>query len=166
MEAADPSARATIVVLQTEDRLFGLVVDDVLDTEEIVVKPLGRQFARIPLYAGATIMGDGRAAAILDVRGLAQASAVVSEEDHAQAAVADESEESAAGERRTVLLVRLGNERAAIPVTSSVRLERFPRQAIEQSGRRPIVQYRGSVLPLRVADPSGAIRRMSLTARS
>jgi two-component system chemotaxis sensor kinase CheA len=152
----DPTADAQgkIVVLQSEDRLFGLVVDDVLDTEEIVVKPLGRQLSRIPVFAGATIMGDGRAALILDVLGLAQTSAVVSGENELEAPAAAEAAAASLGELRTVLLVRVGEDRAAIPVTSAVRLERFPRTDIELSGRRPIVQYRGSVLPLRSADAS------------
>ena len=144
----------TIVVLQAEDRLFGLVVDDVLDSEEIVVKPLGQQLSRISVYAGATIMGDGRAALILDVLGLAQASAVVTEGMEAQAAAADAEGDGDVTERRTVLLVRLGEERAAIPLTDAVRLERFSRDDVEISDRRPIVQYRGSVLPLRAADPA------------
>ena len=61
-----------IVVLQADGRQFGLVVDGINDTEEIVVKPLGKHFKGIPLFAGATIMGDGRVALILDVLGIAQ----------------------------------------------------------------------------------------------
>ena len=68
-----------IVVLQADDRHFGLVVDDINDTEEIVVKPLGKQLKGIPTFAGATIMGDGQVALILDVLGLAQRANVVSE---------------------------------------------------------------------------------------
>ena len=62
-----------IVVLQADDRQFGLVVDEINDTEEIVVKPLGKQLKGITCFAGATIMGDGKVALILDVLGLAQA---------------------------------------------------------------------------------------------
>ena len=62
-----------IVVLQADGRQFGLVVDGINDTEEIVVKPLGKHFKGIPLFAGATIMGDGRVALILDVLGIAHA---------------------------------------------------------------------------------------------
>ena len=68
-----------IVVLQAESRQFGLVVDDILDTEEIVVKPLGKQLKGISAYSGATIMGDGRVALILDVLGLAQRAKVIAE---------------------------------------------------------------------------------------
>ena len=68
-----------IVVLQADDRHFGLVVDEINDTEEIVVKPLGKQLKGISTFAGATIMGDGQVALILDVLGLAQRANVVSE---------------------------------------------------------------------------------------
>ena len=70
---SDPDRRtANIVMLRADDRQFGLVVDGINDTEEIVVKPLGKQLKSIDAYAGATIMGDGRVALILDVLGLAQ----------------------------------------------------------------------------------------------
>ena len=69
---------ANIVVLQADTHRFGLIVDEVNDTEEIVVKPLGKQHQRSSVYAGATIMGDGRVALILDVFGLAQRANLVS----------------------------------------------------------------------------------------
>ncbi|EQD50247.1 chemotaxis sensor histidine kinase, partial [mine drainage metagenome] len=66
----DPRSKpVNIVVLQADDNQFGLIVDEVLDTEEIVVKPMGRQIKNIPAFAGATIMGDGRVALIIDVMG-------------------------------------------------------------------------------------------------
>ena len=68
-----------IVVLQAEDSQFGLIVDEITDTEEIVVKPLGKQLKGIRPYSGATIMGDGRVALILDVPGLTQRAKVVAE---------------------------------------------------------------------------------------
>ena len=70
-----------ILVLKAEGRRFGLVVDRVLNTEEIVVKPLSRQLKGIGTYAGATILGDGRVALILDVRALARRAHVVREGD-------------------------------------------------------------------------------------
>ncbi|MGA2694105.1 MAG: chemotaxis protein CheA, partial [Opitutaceae bacterium] len=71
--------RVNIVVLQADGRKFGLVVDEISDTEEIVVKPLGRHLKQISVYAGATIMGDGKVALIMDVLGLAQSSSIVAE---------------------------------------------------------------------------------------
>ena len=67
-----------IVVLQAEDRRFGLVVDDILDTQEIVVMPLSSQLENVAVYAGTTILGDGSAALILDVLALAQRAHVLS----------------------------------------------------------------------------------------
>jgi two-component system chemotaxis sensor kinase CheA len=66
-----------IVVLQADDNPFGLVVDDTRDTEEIVVKPLQKQLKAVPVFAGATIMGDGRVALILDVPGLSRRAGVM-----------------------------------------------------------------------------------------
>ncbi len=67
-----------IVVVQADDRQFGLVVDGIVDTEEIVVKPLGKELKAINVFAGATIMGDGRVALILDVPRIAQRANVLS----------------------------------------------------------------------------------------
>ncbi len=73
------TAAVNIVVLQADGHPFGLVVDEINDTEEIVVKPLGKQLKGVASFAGATIMGDGRVALILDVLGLAQRANVVTE---------------------------------------------------------------------------------------
>jgi two-component system chemotaxis sensor kinase CheA len=66
-----------IVVLQADERQFGLVVDQINDTEEIVVKPLRKQLKSVKTFAGSSIMGDGKVALILDVLGLAQRAGVV-----------------------------------------------------------------------------------------
>ncbi len=76
-DAADEAVN--IVVLQAGERHFGLVVDGINDTEEIVVKPLGKQLKGVSVFAGATIMGDGQVALILDVLGIAQSAGVISE---------------------------------------------------------------------------------------
>ena len=139
----------TIVVLQADDRTFGLVVDGVNDTEEIVVKPLSKQVKGIAEFAGATIMGDGRVALILDVLGLAQRAQVVSEvRDRAH----QESKSVAAiasPEKQTLLVCSLGaNRRAAIPLSSVSRLEEFVISDVESAGHYDVVQYRGQILPL------------------
>src|SRR5262249_54182776 len=100
--AADHGA-INIVVLQADDRQFGLVVDAIHDTEEIVVKPLQKQLKGISAFAGATIMGDGKVALILDVLGLAQRANVVSGvRERALTEKAAAAEPSA--DRQTVLL--------------------------------------------------------------
>jgi two-component system chemotaxis sensor kinase CheA len=138
-----------IVVLQADDRQFGLVVDAIRDTEEIVVKPLQKQLKSTNVFAGATIMGDGRVALILDVVGLAQKARVISanRERAVQEKPAPALENAV--DRQTVLLfaARDGG-RMAIPLSRVSRLEEFPRSAIEKVGRQLVVQYRDEILPL------------------
>ena len=138
-----------IVVLQTEGRPFGLVVDQINDTEEIVVKPLSRQLKAVSAYAGATIMGDGRVALILDVLGLALHAGVVSEaRDRARAEGAAEVQDGGDG-RQMLLLFGLGpDRRMAIPLSIVSRLEEFPRAIVERAGTGEVVQYRGDIMPL------------------
>jgi two-component system chemotaxis sensor kinase CheA len=140
-----------IVVLKADERQFGLIVHAINDTEEIVVKPLGKQLKGVGTFAGATIMGDGTVALILDVLGLAQHGGIVSTlRDHGmadgrQAAVTATTD----GERQTLLLFSAGGgDRMAIPLSQVARLEEFPAHAIEYTGGRELVQYRGQILPL------------------
>jgi two-component system chemotaxis sensor kinase CheA len=137
-----------IVVLQADGRQFGLVVDEINDTEEIVVKPLGKQLKGLTCFAGATIMGDGKVALILDVLGLAQRAKVVSETR--DQTLADKTKSAArADERQTLLLFTAGQDaRMAIPLSMVARLEEFPRSQVERSGSQEVVQYRGQILPL------------------
>lgn len=138
-----------IVVLQADGRQFGLVVDAVNDTQEIVVKPLGKQLKGITCFAGATIMGDGRVALILDALGLAQHAAVLSENRGMTTAAELQSDGKASTDRQTLLVFEAGlNSRFAMPLSQAARLEEFPRPKIEHCGNRPVVQYRGSILPL------------------
>jgi len=138
-----------IVVLQAEDRQFGLVVDCVNDTQEIVVKPLGKQMKSLNCYAGATIMGDGRVALILDVMGVAHRSGVLAEgrgSGRAEEASPVEQESEA---RNSMLLFRAGEyNRLAVPLALVARLEEIPRDRLESAAGRPVVQYRGQLLPL------------------
>jgi len=152
-DKAESSARSTavnIVVLQTEGRQFGLIVDEITDTQEIVVKPLGRQLKGINAYSGATIMGDGRVALILDVLGLAQKAGVIAEEP---AATPDEGHGEAGApqvsDERALLLAENGVEgRVAIPLAMVARLEEFPRTVVEHAGTQEVMQYRGQIIPL------------------
>src|SRR4029077_8423643 len=78
-DKSEEDAAINIVVLQANDHPFGLVVDEINDSEEIVVKPLSKQLRSLKIFAGATIMGDGKVALILDVVGLAQNASILSE---------------------------------------------------------------------------------------
>jgi len=138
-----------IVVLQADGRQFGLVVDEINDTEEIVVKPLGKQLKCVKTFAGATIMGDGKVALILDALGLAQNANVISERQDRAMAAKESSGEKAAGNRQTLLLFQNGKDgRMAIPLSQVARLEEFARNKVESAGQRQVVQYRGHIMPL------------------
>ena len=140
---------AHIVVLQADDRHFGLVVDEINDTEEIVVKPLGKQLKGITTFAGATIMGDGQVALILDVLGLAQRANVVSEVRDRNVGENTSQTETHQDEGESLLLLRgPDNGRMAMPLSLVARLEEFSRSAVETAAGRDVVQYRGQILPL------------------
>jgi two-component system chemotaxis sensor kinase CheA len=137
-----------IVVVQSEGRQFGLVVDSIFDTQEIVVKPLGKQLKGLSVYAGATIMGNGQVALILDVVGIAQRSKILAE-SRRQTRRQTEQTVRSTKEQQRLLLFRAGSfERLAVPLALVSRLEEFPRQSIEHAGGREVVQYRNRILPL------------------
>ena len=147
---ADAHEETNIVVLQADGHPFGLVVDKINDTQEIVVKPLGKQLKGVICFAGATIMGDGKVALILDVLGLAQQSNVVSETHNRNNLLANEADDRKADQQKqTLLLFSAGaSSRMAIPLSTVARLEEFSRSSIEYSGGKPVVRYRGEILPL------------------
>jgi two-component system chemotaxis sensor kinase CheA len=157
-ELAEPAVEDTrggfIVVLQAEQHRFGLVVDDVLDTQEIVVKPLGRHLKGLPMYAGATILGDGSVVLILDATTVARRADVLA--STAGAASTGALDESTAID--PVLVVELaGGRQAAIPLDMVTRLEEIPQSSIEKVGGREVVQYRGHIMPMvRLATLLGA----------
>jgi two-component system chemotaxis sensor kinase CheA len=138
-----------IVVLRADERRFGLVVDQINDTEEIVVKPLRKQLKTVKTFAGSSIMGDGKVALILDVLGLAQRAGVVTETHDRNAAEKTTEAIAAATEKQTFLLFAgPGDSRMAIPLSTLARLEEFPVAQVEMSGSQWVTQYRGQILPL------------------
>jgi two-component system chemotaxis sensor kinase CheA len=136
-----------IMVLQADGRRFGLVVDRVLNTEEVVVKALNSRFKDIGLYAGATILGDGKVGLILDVSSLARRSHLTADSERANV-VGSSGSSGAAGTGERLLVTAVGERRVAIPLDTVTRLEDFPRDRIEHVGSREVVQYRGQILPL------------------
>jgi chemotaxis protein histidine kinase CheA len=165
----DDSRNVNIVVLQADDRQFGLIVNEINDTEEIVVKPLSKQLKSINTFAGATIMGDGKVALILDVLGLAQRANVVSEVRDRAVTDQDEKQRPVAADankRNAVLLFQYGeNGRMAINLSLVARLEEFPRDSIEIAGDQEVVQYRGQIMPLvRVSEVLESKRRKQAEA--
>jgi len=139
--------RAVIAVVQADTVRFGLLVDTVSNTEEIVVKPLSSHLKSLGMYAGATLMGDGEVALILDVQGLARRTLSVETFERSRAAVVTEL--APVEEALQVLVAGIGGDRrVAIPLSAVTRLERFRADVVEHVGGREVMQYRGAITPV------------------
>ena len=138
-----------IVVTQVGSQSFGLVVDSVFHTEEIVVKPLSSKLRHIPMLSGNTILGDGSVIMIVDPNGVAQSLGSVID-SQADANKAAETRHAATDENTTSLLVfRAGSTQPkAVPLSLITRLEEIDARKIELSNGRHMVQYRGQLMPL------------------
>jgi two-component system, chemotaxis family, sensor kinase CheA len=153
-EVAPEEKVRTIIVLQADDEQFGLVVELVNDTEEIVVKPLSMHLKGLAIFAGATILGDGKVALILDAFGMAQHIGMISDEPAAEKdfLLGDKNEPTSAGnnaEQNSLLVFSLGNEqRMAVALNCVARLEEIKRSSIERAVGKTVIQYRGSIMPL------------------
>lgn len=139
-----------IVVVTTGSMQYGLVVDSFQNTEEIVVKPLGRHIKMLQEYAGATIMGDGKVALILDVNGLAAKRDLTALTGSSRAVeLAEEAERERLQDVQSLLLFyNAPSELCATPLDTVLRVERVSRQQVELVGGRRTMQYRGASLPL------------------
>lgn len=151
----------TIAVVFAEQGEFGLIIDSVHDNEEIVVKPLSRQLKNIEFFSGATIMGDGNIALILDANGLAK------EINRSQSNSETRKTESPAAAKKIdvkeeYIVLSVGmNRRAALPLKSVSRLEEFDPSVLEKAGDEIVVQYRDTLLPLvDVSQPLGSAKEM------
>jgi two-component system chemotaxis sensor kinase CheA len=135
-----------VVVVQADGEPFGLAVDTIEGTQEIVVKPVARHLKNLAGYAGATILGDGGVALILDVAGLAEMGGIA----EATANAAGGEEGAAAGDSaHPLLLLRVGEDRrVAVPLDQVARLEELEAASVEHAGTREAIQYRGDLLPL------------------
>ena len=144
-----PRDATNIVVVQADDCTFGLVVDEISDTAEIVVKPLGRFFKQAQGFAGATIMGDGRVALILDLLGVASLAGVsTSTSGRSRSDLAAAAELERMSQRESILVVGIGERRFALPLALVARLEEFPLADVHWAGDQQVVHYREQILPL------------------
>jgi two-component system chemotaxis sensor kinase CheA len=147
--AADPNV--FVVVVQVGGQTFGIVVDAVFHTEEIVVKPMSSMLREITMFSGNTILGDGSVILIVDPNGIAQAVAKdhggAQESNHVDAA---DAADLIGNEEKTALLVfRAGSDDLkAVPLSLVTRLEEVDVANIERSNNRDLVQYRGKLMPL------------------
>ncbi|QWC84748.1 chemotaxis protein CheW [Nocardioidaceae bacterium] len=140
-----------VVVVEADGARFGLAVDDVHDTQEIVVKPIGRALKGLGTYAGATIMGDGRVSLILDVAGIAASHGLHGLHGlHADVAVtaSTAAPQTLETSRSLLVLEVAGGRRAALPLAEVARLEDIAADTVEWTGDREVVQYRDGLLPL------------------
>ena len=151
-----------IVVAQVGTYSFGILVDRVFDTEEIVVKPVAPILRNVTLFSGNTILGDGGVIMILDPNGIAAASGEASGDDTA-AADAQNQQALAQGEKTALLVFRAGGESPkAVPLSLVARLEEIDLEKVEYAAGRPLVQYRGKLMPL---VPIGGNRELAKTGR-
>ena len=152
-----------VVVTQVAHQRFGILVDGVFHTEEIVVKPMSSKLRHIQLFSGNTILGDGAVVLIIDPNGLAR---MVGSEASSNELQNDASQEQAAvseDEMTSLLVFRGGGESLkAVPLSLVTRLEEIDASTIEWSSGRPVVQYRGRLMPLVSCDEELAIKRQGM----
>lgn len=145
-EEKNSSEGMNIVVLNAGGHLFGLVVDSISDSEEIVVKPLGSHLKHIPIFAGTTLMGDGKVALILDVVGITS-SATAGEEGMKETTIV--TGKGGEEDHQFLLLCTIGpNEYFALPLALVNRLDKIKASDIEYVGGKEVVQYRGHSMPI------------------
>jgi len=148
-ETREQGEETFIVVSQVGTYTFGIIVDRVFDTEEIVVKPVAPILRHISMFSGNTILGDGSVIMILDPNGIASATGEVAmASDHAKEEAARAS--AASGEDRISLLIfrSRADDLKAVPLALVARLEEIETSTIEYSYGKPVVQYRGQLMPL------------------
>lgn len=149
----DPKGRGNnryIIVTKVGSYTFGIIVDRVFDTEEIVVKPVARILQNIEMFSGNTILGDGSVIMILDPGGIAKASGEISVGASAEKAEEQTAQQSRREAAKTSLLLFSTNHGApkAVPLALVARLEDVDVDKIEHSNGKMLIQYRGSLMPL------------------
>jgi len=151
---AREDAEDFVVVTQVGTSVFGIVVDTIYDTEEIVVKPVAPILKNLSVYSGNTILGDGSVVMILDPNGVAEtANAAVSDEADLAQEAAEAQESESEEETESLILVRSGESgRKAVPLALVARLEEVDVKTVETADDKYVVQYRGSLMPLVMAD--------------
>ena len=144
--AAPPIDGLMVVVVEIHGKRFGLVVDAVGDTTEVVVEPLTRATRSIAVFAGVTILADGRPTLIVDLSALAAAAGVVGVRDDRPREV--EVSGDIVNESSLLLATGVGGGHLAVSLSAVQRLERFPCRLVQRSGEVDVVQYGDAILPL------------------
>lgn len=155
--AADKTPGSYVIVARAGNLTFGLVVDHIFDTEEIVVKPVAPILKSLSVYSGNAILGDGQVIMILDANGIAGQLLGVGEADADSETLAGTRETAAATD--AMLVFRAGSMHPkAVPLSLVARLEEFDVAAIEWSEGRPVVQYRETLVPLVPVDGGSELK--------
>ncbi|SFK25775.1 two-component system, chemotaxis family, sensor kinase CheA [Desulfomicrobium apsheronum] len=148
-ESGCASADVNLVVVSAGQFRYGLVVDQLHDSVEIVVKPLGRHFKECQGYAGATIMGDGHVALILDVAGLGRLGDLSLSVTREAVQTPKEAETTTGQEKLSLFVFRnTPQEYCAVPLDLVARVELIDAAEIEEVGGRRVIKYRGGTLPV------------------
>ncbi len=159
------SSALNIVVVSTGSMKYGLIVDRLQDSEEIVIKPLGRHLQQCKGYAGATIMGDGRIALILDVSNLARMANLTSIDgtDRAsEVAFAQEDSIRAKKDKQSLLIFKSSEEEQfGVPLNQVERIEKINSSDIEELGGKRVMQYRGGSLSLLCIDDVAMVQPLA-----
>ncbi|HTY66539.1 MAG TPA: chemotaxis protein CheW [Alphaproteobacteria bacterium] len=159
-ESKRSSGETFIVVTQVGNYTFGIMVDRVFDTEEIVVKPVAPILRDVGMFSGNTILGDGSVIMILDPNGIAEASGGQGHAETAHAAEELAGPATHENERVTLLVFRVGGGTPkAVPLSLIARLEEVDGKSIEFGDGRPLVQYRGKLMPLVPVDATYETKR-------
>ncbi len=138
-----------IIVTQVGSHRFGMVVDRVFDTEEIVVKPVAPILRNISVYSGNTILGDGSVIMILDPNGIAASSGQQVGDNSRAEEEAAAKKDARADDRMALLLFHAGGaEPKAVPLSLVARLEEIETAQVENVAGQRVVQYRGQLMPL------------------
>jgi len=154
-DSEDERAETFIVVTQVGNYTFGIIVDRVFDTEEIVVKPVAPILRHINMFSGNTILGDGSVIMILDPNGISGAAGEMAAGAQPVAEKAQARGEARAEDQQSMLVFRAGSEDLkAVPLALIARLEEIEVADIEASHGKPVVQYRGKLMPLVTIDPN------------
>jgi len=147
LEAAKDEDATFVMVIQVGERRYGLVVNDVLDTEEIVVKPLATILRDVDVFSGATILGDGSVVLILDPNAMSERAGNMLEEKAAEET--EETVSDAGSQKVAMLLFKAGNGAPkAVELEHITRLEHVESSQIEIMEGRAALQYRGKLMPI------------------
>jgi two-component system chemotaxis sensor kinase CheA len=148
-EAAGDVESGFIVVTQVGSQTFGIVVDSVFHTEEIVVKPMSSKLRHIAMFSGNTILGDGSVIMIVDPNGISRALGSTVSSQMAADDLAPSQPISATQQATSLLVFRAGSSQLkAVPLALITRLEEIDARKIELSNGRHMIQYRGHLMPL------------------